>query len=69
LIYDVNKSKKTKRLHGFQNQGKNPQTQETLVFKQPSVRVGGKPTKNQGENQGTRKPCFFGFQGQLFTIG
>jgi hypothetical protein len=57
LLYDVNKSKKTKRLHGFQNEGKYPQTQETLVFKKTSVnRMGGKAENQRKTREKTKVP-------------
>jgi hypothetical protein len=60
LCKHVNNSKKTKQLLGFQKPRKKSAKTRTLGFLGNHCAQGGgdsrKPTKNQGENQGSRKP-------------
>jgi hypothetical protein len=60
-LQQVKNSKKTKQLLGFQKpRKKNPPKQESLVFLETTVHRVGETAenqqKNQGENQGSRKP-------------
>jgi hypothetical protein len=60
LFQHANNSKKTKQLLGFQKPRKKSAKTRTLGFLGNGCAYGGgdsrKPTKNQGENQGSRKP-------------